>query len=424
MLSDILSVYQKNEKYLVLNSQVPSWIVTNLTGLAILKHYCENNSFEETAKFISEQNSQISKDSILKFLFSAKKESLFVEDKSEHFHKPYFFYALYLNMTKECNLRCTYCYAAARKEKSNSCLTIDDYKRILEESKNIIHDEYLEVNFTGGEPLLSPNTIPVAKMCKEMGFNTKILTNATLINENNVKELVKTFDSFKISLDGSTAEFHDYYRGKGSYEKTVKAIQLLKENNADVQLAMVVTKENRFDVSAMNKKWGSMLGYQPLFPMGRAKDNSNVLTGEEYYDSLCNDIHISPFSDINGIIQAHRENRTIHKCAMGDGEISISCTGDVYPCQLLHSDEFYLGNVREKSLEEIYNSEKNSKFKTHTVDCIEKCKSCDFKYLCGGACQARHFSETGSIDKAGDFCEYEKKGIIEGLINSCEMTDV
>ena len=43
---------------------------------------------------------------------------------------------------------------------------------------------------------------------------------------------------------------------------------------------------------------------------------------------------------------------------------------------------------------------------------------CNFKLLCGGACQARHFAETGSIDKAGDFCEYEKNAIVDGLIAS------
>ena len=59
-----------------------------------------------------------------------------------------------------------------------------------------------------------------------------------------------------------------------------------------------------------------------------------------------------------------------------------------------------------------------NKFKIHTTDCIEKCRDCDLKLLCGGACQARHFSETGNIDVAGNFCEYEQNGIIDGLISS------
>ena len=422
MLGDILSIYQKDNKYLVLNSQVPAWIVTNLTGLAVLKLYCENKSFELTAKQVSQENKAVQKSSIINFLKSAEKESLFSENVFEHIHHPYFLSNIYLNMTQKCNLHCIYCYASARTEHGKENLVFNDYKKILNEAKSISSE--ITITFTGGEPFLSENTLPVAEYAKSLGMETKILTNATLISEKNVKDICKVFKYFQISMDESTSALHNHYRGKDSFERTIKAIELLKSNDADVKIAMTVTKENFFDIHAMNEKWGGYLTFQPLFPMGRAENDKNVLSGIEYYDVLSSNEKIRPFSDINGIIQAHRENRTIHKCAMGDGEISISCTGDVYPCQLLHYDDFYLGNIREQSLDEIYNSEKNNKFKIHTVDCIEKCKTYDFKYLCGAACQARHFSETGSIDKAGDFCEYEKRGIIEGLINSCEMTDV
>ena len=84
----------------------------------------------------------------------------------------------------------------------------------------------------------------------------------------------------------------------------------------------------------------------------------------------------------------------------------------------MHYDIFKVGNVKNSSFDEIYNSAQMNKFKIHTTDCIEKCRDCDLKLLCGGACQARHFSETGNIDVAGNFCEYEQNGIIDGLISS------
>ena len=49
---------------------------------------------------------------------------------------------------------------------------------------------------------------------------------------------------------------------------------------------------------------------------------------------------------------------------------------------------------------------------------------CDLKFLCGGACQARHFSKTGSLDVAGNFCEYEREAIIDGLITSTELKTI
>ena len=424
MLSDVLSIYSKDDKFLILNPLVPAWIVTNITGVMVVNTYVETMSVKETVKVCHRQNIALSEDMVRRFLDAARSASLFAEKTIEHTHKPYFLHALYLNMTEKCNLCCTYCYASSRKELGKETLSFDDYKRILLEAKSI--SGKIDVIFTGGEPLLSKITLDVARFAKTLGFDCRVLTNGTLIDENNVNEIVSCFDSFKISLDGSSKEKHDFYRGNGSYERTIRALELLDERNVDFQLAMVVTKENVDDVSAMNKKWGSRLTYQPLFPLGKAKEQKQIsaLTGLEYYDAMCQNANINPFSDISNIIKAHKKNRSIVKCAMGDGELSISCTGDVYPCQLLHAEGFCLGNVHSQSLQSIYNSMENEYFKFHTVDKIEKCKDCDFRYLCGGACQARHFSETGTIDKSGDFCKYEQCGIVYGIISNCKMVEI
>ena len=420
MLNDILKIFEIDNKYLILNPLVPAWIVTNKNGVIIINLFDQLQSKEKVAENYCKYDKTSCNSDVIKFLNKAEKEGLFIQERAEKKHKPYNLNGIYLNMTSACNLRCIYCFAATRVEHGQNNLLLDDYYRILNEAKQI--SPSLDINFTGGEPLLSSNTLPVARYAKKLGFRTRILTNATLINVDNVDEISSCFDIFKISVDGSTQEKHEYYRGINTYKRTLNAIDLLLERNREVNVAMVVTRNNKDDVSDMSKKWGSKLIFQPLFPLGKAKTFDNVaLTGQEYFDILSNDANINPYSNLVNILKAHRESRTIKKCAIGDGEISISCTGDVYPCQLLHHEEFLLGNIRNSSLIEIYNSEKNNSFKYHTVDNILKCKDCDFKYLCGGACQARHFSETGSISEAGDFCQYEQKAIINGLIQNCNL---
>ena len=236
---------------------------------------------------------------------------------------------------------------------------------------------------------------------------------------------MKLFVNFKISIDGSCEGKHDYYRGKGSYNKTQNAIELLTSKGANVLLAMVVTKQNVDDIVAAAQQWKNLLIFQPLFPLGSAKLHQDLyLSGREYYEALSQKTNIVPYSDIEFVIKRHRENRSLLKCSMGDGEISISRSGDVYPCQLLHVPKFKVGNITEKSITEIYNSVELSKFKYHTVDNIDKCRECTFKLICGGSCQARHFSETGDINKTGDFCEYEKLAIVDGLINSAKLQEL
>ena len=140
--------------------------------------------------------------------------------------------------------------------------------------------------------------------------------------------------------------------------------------------------------------------FQPLFTFGSAKTESDLhLTGKEYFAAL-KSAGVVPFMDLRNLLGSRRK---IFKCALGDAEVSVSCSGDVYPCQLLHFDAFKLGNVKNFSFDEIYNSARAEKFKCHTVDTLDGCRDCDLKFLCGGACQARHFSETGSLDRVGNF---------------------
>lgn len=421
MISDLLSVYNSGNSYLVLNPKVPAWIVTNLTGVFALKLYADNNSAEIIADTLASKNPEIKKEAIISFLALADDNHLFSEEENHQYHKAYSLNNVYLNMTQICNLRCIYCYAASRKERGENNLTYEEYINLLNDLKAISPN--LRISFTGGEPLMSENTIKVAKYAKSIGFKTTLMTNATLIGDNNIDDICNAFDAFQISIDGSDADKHNHYRGEGNYQKSSHAIELLKSNKVNVRIAMTVTKENEDDVKAMSERWGKDLIFQPLFPLGRAENDQNVLSGKEYYATLSKNPRVNPFNRINSIVKTSYNHR-IDKCALGDGEISISCTGDVYPCQLLHNERFLLGNIRDNSIADIYNSEKNNFFKYHTVEKIQKCCTCDFRYLCGGACQARHFAETGSIDKAGDFCEYEQEGIINGLIKSCQMIEL
>jgi len=110
------------------------------------------------------------------------------------------------------------------------------------------------------------------------------------------------------------------------------------------------------------------------------------------------------------------KKQRIMKCAIGDAEISISDAGDVYPCHLLHLPQFLAGNVKEQSLESIYQtSDKLKSCRELTVLQVKGCKKCQIRFICGGACRARAFYEKNKINVSGDFCEYEKLAFVNGL---------
>jgi radical SAM protein with 4Fe4S-binding SPASM domain len=248
------------------------------------------------------------------------------------------------------------------------------------------------------------------------------LTNGTLVNAGNAARIAAFSDRIKISLDGSTDEIHAMTRGRRNHAKVVAAIDLFAGLGTNVQVAMTVHKGNRHDINAMTKRYGAMLTFQPLFPAGRAAKRDDLqLSGSEYYEALASVENVAPMAAIGSVLERLR-GRGVKRCALAETEISISETGDVYPCQLLTSPEFLAGNVRDNSLKHIYyHSPVLTKARAVSVETLEKCQTCPIRLLCAGACRARDYYEIGAIDRVGNFCEYEQQAFLQGMFDSAEF---
>ena len=208
-------------------------------------------------------------------------------------------------------------------------------------------------------------------------------------------------------------------RGNNTSKAAVKAFDLLEAENANVFMNMTVTKTNLHNIGNMVQRYGERLSFQPLFKAGLAKDeNENAISGDEYYEALASVEGVNPLSKKGDLITLYR-GTGISKCPLADGDVSISETGDVYPCQTLYEPEFKGGNIKEKSLFEIYNNSSAFKpLRRLPVENLEGCSTCAVRRLCGGSCRARAYHETGDITVSGQFCDYERRAIIDGILEN------
>ncbi len=327
---------------------------------------------------------------------------------------------VHLKLTNQCNLRCNYCYAESGRP--SGVLSWKELESIADSVKAISGPRSVEYVLSGGEPLLHPLALQFAERVKASGSTVHLLTNGTLIDEGNAGRIAKVADLVKISLDGSSEAAHAETRGKGNFARAERAVALLLEYGANVQVAMTVTRANRGDIPAMVERFGPRLALQPLFKAGRGReDDGQALTGVEYYQALAAVTGVAPMGAVAKTLQEVR-GRGVRRCAMAEREISIAETGDVYPCQLLHAEEFRAGNIREQPLAEIY--EESPVFKRMrgvSVDTLSKCSECALRYLCGGACRARDFYEVGSVEAVGEFCAYEREAFLGGIFDSVEL---
>ena len=320
--------------------------------------------------------------------------------------------SVHLSLSDHCNLNCSYCYARERVERKHPILTYEEYKAII--------NDILEINpgvtftLTGGEPLLNKDCLAIAEYIKQRKGRVFLLSNGLLINKDNIQRISELFDLVTLSIDGPNDEIHSLTRGH-NFDRVIAATSLLDKHNVDYTLSMTVTKDNIDYIEEMATKFGNRLNYAPYFPIS-GESSSLDITGIEYYNALKSATGVRPLS----YCESSLDNALVsqcHKCAIGDGEFSISATGDVYPCQLIHTDEFYAGNVHEQNIKEIYYKSKAINDCAHLdVDTIKGCKDCPIKYICGGSCRARAYYGCGDINSTTDFCKYEQESFYDGII--------
>lgn len=406
---------------LFLSPTAPDWIVVSQNGAAILQLCNGKRTVEDISDALSTFGRKGSKEEIIRFFEDIIANTTFLSPTKIEPPKfqPYKLRIVQISLVNECNLKCIYCYATDRPESINR-LSKEDHFKLIDDINGI--SEKVEIVLTGGEPLLSPYMFELAEHAKKLNNKVHLLSNGILITEKNANKIADIFDLVKISIDGSTPAIHEFHRGKGTFAKSLKAVNLLIQYDAPLQIAMTVTKKNVHDIGAMTKKFGSLLTFAPLFVAGRAKANKNLsIAGKEYYEALSSVDGVKPLSYLCSSL-ASSKHKPIMKCAFGDAEISISDTGDVYPCQLLHLPQFYAGNIKEQSLPSIYETSESLKScRELTVLEVAGCKTCDIRFICGGGCRARTFYEKNRLDISGDFCEYEKLAFINGLFELYEL---
>ncbi len=148
--------------------------------------------------------------------------------------------------------------------------------------------------------------------------------------------------------------------------------------------------------------------------------NFSILTANPHEHPLC-DFVLSADEFKEVIMSVDKKSFTLNNnseditdlsfrssCGAGKLMLSIDAEGNVFPCHMLHYDEFCLGNIFKQPLAAIRKSKKAHNFYSVTVDDFVECKECGYKYFCGGGCKARRFLLNGNILGKDDLCEGTK----------------
>lgn len=150
-------------------------------------------------------------------------------------------YGATFEITKRCNLKCTYCYADSDEDAVD--LPTDEWKRIIDRADEL-GIKYLL--FSGGEPTLRSDLLDLLRYADSLSMVTALRSNGTLLTDSIIAEIasLKHLSSFCLSLDGATLKQNDYLRGQGSFLAVFGAARLLKEAGVPTYIETTFSKAN------------------------------------------------------------------------------------------------------------------------------------------------------------------------------------
>ena len=317
-------------------------------------------------------------------------------------------------VTYQCNNRCIFCYNDCNT-RSISPISTNEAKQILH---NLATNGVLGVNFNGGEPLIREDFFELATYAKKLGLDIHLNTNATLVCDDIIaKKISELFPAVCTSVLSSNPSIHDSLCGRyGALEETIRGIQLLQAEGVYVAVNTMLCKENAnglIDTLELLQTLGVQTALITRFVPCGSNDRTLHIEDSQFFKQLC---LLSEFQSTHACFARISLPQPIPLCRVPENIVeevrrwnipcniglctaSISCTGELTPCNLVKSP--ILGNLLTNELSKLWASFDGKAFckKQHLhLDCL----SCQDIANCGGGCKGYndgiHFFNTNEND--------------------------
>lgn len=331
--------------------------------------------------------------------------------------------SLYFYLSSYCNLSCIHCWIAPHYLNQDQAPQEADFAILKDIIDQALPLGLSQIKISGGEPFLNKNIFSLISYAFDKKLGTTIETNGTLINDDTARFLKeKAVRHIAVSLDGPNPAVHEAMRGQeGCFEKAIEGIKCLKRHNLNVQVIMVLYKDN-FDYleDTVNLAEGLSVNsfkINPVMAIARAeklKEKAMTLSvadcialNKKIEEELKPKHRIKIILDIPPAFKGLRQIKNEH-CTCGiknilgilsDGSISICGIGNVL-------ESLRLGDIKRESLRQIWQD--NSILKIIRGDLPTKlagvCAKCVFKAFCLGKCRAEAYYRNNDILSAFSFC--------------------
>ncbi len=354
---------------------------------------------------------------------------------------------LYLLVTDNCNLRCRYCFEEtptgacdfkpATMTRETARLAIDTFARL--QTKYGDPNKIKVIHLYGGEPMLNPDIVMYAveyiellKTDGRLPADTviTIVTNGTLMTEEQASFLARHRVTVGLSLDGPSTVNNLYRVGKRSelnvYQTAMDTYDLLVKHDVNIGLSVTLTPESVDHFSEVFNFFISRLQDTKGFALNLMHFNYGVTPPTDYYEKAvyCQLEAFKLFRE-RGIyeerimrkVKAFIARKAMYAdCGVVGNQLVVAPDGLIGVCQdFVKPRTYFDGSVHDPLFDPIELGTFADWVDRSPLN-MNECQACPAMGICGGGCPASAELKHGSRWHLDERICFHSRKVLEWLI--------
>lgn len=323
-------------------------------------------------------------------------------------------WALLAELTHACPLQCGYCSNPLQLVRPHAELTTDQWCRVMGEAGAM---GVVQAHLSGGEPLLRPDLVPIARAAGEAGIYTQLVTSGVGLTEQRLDELVSAgLGCVQLSVQHPDADANDSIAGRRSFADKQAAAAVIRAAGLPFGLNVVLHRRNieALDlVVELARDWGAdrvelanaqFYGWAQLNRRTLLPTEAQLRRAAAQVDSWRD--RLGSRLELVWVVPDYLDG-TPKPCMGGWGAVSMTVApdGTVLPCPAAASiTTLTFDNVRNLALPDIWNRSPAFAAYRGTDWLPSPCRSCPRKEEDFGGCRCQTFALTADAGRTDPAC--------------------
>jgi radical SAM protein with 4Fe4S-binding SPASM domain len=317
-----------------------------------------------------------------------------------------------------CNLACEHCLVSSAPGRGQG-LSGAAVRSAIDQAVALGVERFY---LTGGEPLARPDAIELIDLIVRTHERELVLmTNGTILKGDRLNALTSLPPDkvrVQISLDGASPAANDPIRGAGTFERIRSGIEAAVAAGLRTTITMVLLRHNIADAPALVRLaaglgvtnvhllWPHRRGRVLMGPFANLPSATDILQTVRRAQETAREVGVT-IDNVEELRLRFDGTPGVKNDLAGAGWTSLCLgpDGGIYPsASMAGVPELHCGSLLEQPLEQIWKqSAPLNGLRGATVEQKLQCRSCHFKFLCGGGDIEHGYWASGGASGRGSF---------------------